>query len=224
MPHTPRIRRPSPALCVAVLALILALGGTSYAAITVTGAQIKDGSITSRDIRNRTLRAEDFRQQLAAGRQGAQGAKGDVGPAAPRSEPAVTGTATGAAGAAPSSTALSSGEVLAGAFEVRGQAVQAGDMFRTVLPFGHRLPARPTAVRLIKPGDTVADCQGWGGNPDPAPGVLCIFVDGTGNDPEVRINFAGGSDIVLLTGTGVAIRATRPGETHAFGGWAYKVP
>ncbi len=219
MPHIPRIlsvRRPTPAFFVAMLALIVALGGTSYAAITVTGAQIKDGSITTRDIRNGTLRAEDFGRQLLAGQQGAKGENGDAGLAAPRSQPARARAA---------SSALASGEILAGAFEVRGDAVQAGDTFRTTLPFGHKLPAYPTAVRLLSnPGFTTPDCQGWGGDPDPAPGVLCIYVDGTGNQPDVRINFAGGNNVVLLTGTGLAVRATRPGALSAFGGWAYRVP
>jgi hypothetical protein len=203
---------------VAVLALTVALGGTSYAAITVTGAQIKDGSITTRDIRNRTLRAEDFRGRLPAG---PQGAKGEKGPAAPRSQPAPAGAASDAL----TSDALSSGEILAGVFEVRGEAVQAGDTFRTTLPFGHKLPADPTAVRLLAdPGFTTPDCQGSGGDPEPAPGVLCIYVDGTGNQPDVRINFAGGNNVVQLTGTGLAVRATRAGALSAFGGWAYKVP
>ena len=212
-PRIPRVRRPSPALVVAVLALSVALGGTSYAAITITGAQIKDGSITTRDIRNRSLRAEDFQDRLPAAPAGKQ--TGAAAPA-PRSQPAATAAA---------SDALASGEILAGAFEVRGQAVQAGQTFRTTLPFGHKLPAQPTAVRLLSnPGVTTPDCQGWGGDPDPAPGVLCIYVDGTGNEPDVRINFAGASNLVLLTGTGLAVRATRPGETTAFGAWAYKVP
>jgi hypothetical protein len=221
MPNSPRIpwiRRPSPAFIVAVLALIVALGGTSYAAITVTGAQIRDGSITTRDIRDRSLRAEDFRDRLPAGRKGKQA---DAGAAAVRSQPAAAGAASDPL----SSNTLSSGEILAGAFEIRGHAVQAGQTFRTTLPFGHKLPARPTAVRLLdNPGFTTPDCQGWGGDPEPAPGVLCIYVDGTGNQPELRINFAGISNLVLLTGTGLAMRATRPGEATAFGAWAYKVP
>ena len=171
----------------------------------MTGAQIKDGSITSRDIRDHTLRAKDFEHQLLAG---PQGEPRDAGPAAPRLQPAPAGIASDA----PTSEGLSSGEILAGVFDVRGQAVQAGDTFRTTLPFGHKLPAQPTAVRLLAdPGFTTPDCQGWGGDPDPAPGVLCIYVDGTGNQPDVRINFAGAANLVELTGTGLAVRATSPG-------------
>jgi hypothetical protein len=112
-----------------------------------------------------------------------------------------------------------------GVFDVRGQAVQAGETFRTTLPFGHKLPEQPTAVRLLaNPGFTTPDCQGWGGDPDPAPGVLCIYVDATGNQPDVRINFGGVANLVELTGTGLAVRATRPGALYTFGAWAYKAP
>jgi len=71
---------------VATLALFLALGGTSYAAITITGKNVKDNSLTTKDIKNRSLLGKDFKAgQLPAGPQGAtgpqgpQGAKGDAG-------------------------------------------------------------------------------------------------------------------------------------------------
>lgn len=51
--------RPSPALVVAVLALVLAAGGVGYAAGTVTSAQIVDGTVQGRDIRNGTITSVD---------------------------------------------------------------------------------------------------------------------------------------------------------------------
>ena len=67
-----RFLRPSPSMIVAVLALVVALGGTSYAALVVTGKSVKDGSLTGRDVKNRSLLAADFRSgQLRAGAQGA---------------------------------------------------------------------------------------------------------------------------------------------------------
>jgi hypothetical protein len=39
----------------ATLAVFVALGGTSYAALTVTGRNVKDGSLTFRDVRRDTL-------------------------------------------------------------------------------------------------------------------------------------------------------------------------
>ena len=40
---------------VAYLALFAALGGSAYAAVTVTGEDIKDGTITGKDVKNRSL-------------------------------------------------------------------------------------------------------------------------------------------------------------------------
>jgi hypothetical protein len=88
----------------ATLALIVALGGTSYAAITLTKGQVKTrnvatGAITSAKVKNRTLRAIDFKAgQLAAGIQGMagptglKGDKGDAGTAGTAGTAGSTGT------------------------------------------------------------------------------------------------------------------------------------
>jgi hypothetical protein len=69
---------------VATLALFIALGGSSYAAIVITGKNVKNNSLTTKDIKNRSLLKKDFKAgQLPrgpAGRQGSSGAKGDAGP------------------------------------------------------------------------------------------------------------------------------------------------
>jgi hypothetical protein len=76
---------------VATLALFVALGGSSYAAIKITGKNVKNSSLTGRDIKNsslttsdvknRSLLAKDFKTgQLPAGQSGTPGAKGDPGP------------------------------------------------------------------------------------------------------------------------------------------------
>ena len=62
-----RIRRPSPAMCVALIALFVALGGTGYAAFSlprdsVGTAQLKDGAVTKGKISARTRRALRGRQ------------------------------------------------------------------------------------------------------------------------------------------------------------------
>src|SRR6185437_13060252 len=54
------MRRPSPALVVAVIALFVALGGPAAAASLIRGSQIKKGSITSRRIKNHTLAIKDL--------------------------------------------------------------------------------------------------------------------------------------------------------------------
>ena len=92
---------------VATLALFVALGGTSYAALAITGKQVKNssltgrdvkngslagrdvknGSLTNRDVKKRSLLASSFKAgELPAGRQapaGPAGPTGATGPAGP---------------------------------------------------------------------------------------------------------------------------------------------
>ena len=80
--------RPSPAMVVACIALTIALGGTSYAAVnlprnSVGTAQLKKNVITSAKVKNFSLLRADFKRgQLPAGPrgpEGLQGPKGDQG-------------------------------------------------------------------------------------------------------------------------------------------------
>ena len=68
------LRRMRYANVMSTLAVFIALGGTGYAAITITGKNIKDGSVTGSDIKKRTLKRTHF----AAG-QLPKGDKGDTG-------------------------------------------------------------------------------------------------------------------------------------------------
>ncbi len=112
-----RIRRPGPAMGVALLALFVALSGTGIAAVTsvvpensigtaqlrndsVTRAKIAHQSITSILIKPGSLLASDFAAgQLPAGPKGDTGAAGPAGPQGPKGEKGDKG-ATGAQGPA----------------------------------------------------------------------------------------------------------------------------
>jgi hypothetical protein len=85
------LRRPSPALIIAVVALFVALGGTGYAAIrlpkaSVGSKQLKKNAVTSAKVKNSSLLVGDFkaseRRKLrgTAGAPGAQGLQGIQGP------------------------------------------------------------------------------------------------------------------------------------------------
>jgi hypothetical protein len=50
----------NPSLVISCLALFMSLGGGAYA-ISVSGKNIKNGSITSADVKNKSLTASDFR-------------------------------------------------------------------------------------------------------------------------------------------------------------------
>jgi hypothetical protein len=84
---------------VATLALFIALGGSSYAAISLSNNSVKSkhiaegavkrsdigkGAVNSAKVADLSLLAEDFKAgQLPAGPQGPKGDKGDIGPPGP---------------------------------------------------------------------------------------------------------------------------------------------
>jgi hypothetical protein len=88
----------------ATVAVFIALGGSSYAAIKITGKDVKDASLTGADIKNSTLSGSDIRakaiksddvangallqRDFAAGQlpAGGQGPKGDTGATGPQGE------------------------------------------------------------------------------------------------------------------------------------------
>jgi hypothetical protein len=91
-------RRPSPAMVVACIALLVALTGTSFAAVgalapnsvgtlqlkpnAVTNTKIKNNAVNSSKVANRSLLRSDFAPgQLPAGPTGPQGPAGPAGPA-----------------------------------------------------------------------------------------------------------------------------------------------
>jgi hypothetical protein len=60
-------------------ALVVALGGTSYAAIKITGHDIKNGTVSTKDVKNHNLRLKDFSSSAKAGLHGATGPAGPQG-------------------------------------------------------------------------------------------------------------------------------------------------
>jgi hypothetical protein len=96
------IGRPSPALVVACLALAISLGGVGYAAVklpknSVGTVQLKNGAVTSKKVKNRSLVAADFKRGVllrgAAGQSGAQGPQGVQGPKGDQGEKGTKGEA-----------------------------------------------------------------------------------------------------------------------------------
>ena len=55
-----KLRRPSPALVISIVALVAACAGSAVAATVITGGMIKDGTIQNRDIKNNTIQSEKF--------------------------------------------------------------------------------------------------------------------------------------------------------------------
>ncbi len=104
-------RRPSPAMVVACVALLVALGGTSVAAVSqlarnsvgpaqlqfaaVTSPKIRTNAVNSSKVANRSLLRADFAPgQLPAGPTGPQGPAGPAGPAGAAGPAGVIGAIT----------------------------------------------------------------------------------------------------------------------------------
>jgi hypothetical protein len=80
----------------ATIGVFLALGGASYAAIklpanSVGSKQIKDGAVSSADVKNHALKAGDFKGGLPSGPRGPRGPQGERGPAAAKYWAQVSG-------------------------------------------------------------------------------------------------------------------------------------
>lgn len=100
---------PSPSMVVAIIAVVLALTGSAFAAqALITGADIKDGSVTRADLSRRTIRSLKGKRgkhgpagrdgfvgprgpQGSTGPQGERGPAGPVGPAGPKGNVGDTG-------------------------------------------------------------------------------------------------------------------------------------
>ena len=76
---------------VAYLALFAALGGSAYAAVTVTGKQIQDGTITGKDVKNRSLATAKLSKGAIASLSGDRGPAGPQGAPGPQGMPGEQG-------------------------------------------------------------------------------------------------------------------------------------
>lgn len=86
-------RRITSAHLLAGTALFISLGSTATAAMVVTGANIKNNTVTTRDIKDGSLVAKDFRAGVlaAGGSAGQRGADGATGPQGERGETGARG-------------------------------------------------------------------------------------------------------------------------------------
>ena len=92
-----KIHRPGAGLVLAVIAIVLTLGGTATAAKLITGKQVKNSSLTGADVKNASLTGRDVKNGSigpsdlsSAARKAVSGSAGSIGPKG----------GTGAAGAA----------------------------------------------------------------------------------------------------------------------------
>lgn len=116
-----KLRRPSPAMLVAVVAVFLTFGGGAYAAVRITTSDIVNGAVTHAKLADQSVMNNNLGQgvvhadnlsrslaaQIAAGPKASVGTRGDAGATGPQGPKGDTGSQgpkgdkgdTGAAGA-----------------------------------------------------------------------------------------------------------------------------
>jgi hypothetical protein len=165
----------SPAMIVACIALVVALGGASYAAgvlpkNSVGSKQLRKWAVKPSKVAPRTISL--FKGQRGdTGARGEPGAKGESGPkgeAGPKGE-------TGPPGPFPE--VLPSGKTIRGAYTAYDVASGSGSHTRDSISFGFPLPSNPKAHFIAEGGPADPNCPGSGAAPQAAPGHLCVYED-----------------------------------------------
>jgi len=206
--------RPSPATVLASVALIVALGGTGYAAVvlpanSVGTAQLKNNAVTSLKVKNGSLLKADFRSgQVPAGPAGPAGAAGPAGPAGP------AGAAGPAGPAGPFPDALPSGKTIRGAFNIGATAAAAGALANTSISFIYALAASPTVKIVLQGAPAPAECPGNATFPQAQAGVLCIYEESHANSAGVTLNAVNRSGATIFADSSAA------GGFFSYGTWA----
>jgi hypothetical protein len=215
------MKRPRYAEVVATLALVIALAtGGAYAASklgknTVGPRQVKNGSLTGKEIKDNALGGVDIDESSLSL------PLGPTGPAGPRG-------ATGPDG--PFVSALPSGKTLTGHWSSGGIATGVSQPGFGAISFPFPLATQPTGQLVGIGGPSTQQCPGTVDQPAAAPGSLCVYVGST-----TRVTAPASVELCDASGTCSQTRATKYGITVetfsngsgffvAFGTWAVTAP
>lgn len=210
----------SPSMAMAFIALLIALGGTSYAAITLPA-----NSVGSKQIKKKAVTLSKI---APAARTALKGKAGPIGAAGAKGATGATG-ATGAAGATgapgPFPATLPAGKTLVGTFglgNVAAAAGGAGSQALTSISFPYPLAAAPTVDVIPPAGVAPAGCSGTVNSPGAASGHLCIFVGLAEGSPGALLVVRpdGGGSGGHPHGAVLAMFATAAGAYDRTGTWA----
>lgn len=214
-----RFRKPSPAMLVASVALFVALGGSSYAALqlpkgAVGAKQLKNGAVTSKKVKDKSLLVRDFKMSQRSQLRGPQGVPGPTGNPGPAGRSALT--------------PLQSGETVRGIVGGRFFAGGPGNLVAAVASFPVPAPVPLDNAHVVVDGsvdEPANECAGSPTNVTAPPGFVCIY-------PNVSVNAALGAD---AGNTGVTQTRTLgfqldwtslagPDQTSVRAVWAYTAP
>jgi hypothetical protein len=131
-----RVRRPSPAMLVALLALFVALGGPAQAKHLIDGKEIRRGTITTAQLKDRTVAVRDL---------------------APRAVRSLRETADG------SITATKLGPGAVGAAAIADGTIGAGDLADGAIAAGKLADSAVTGAKIADGSLTAADIARFSG-------------------------------------------------------------
>lgn len=216
-----------------ILGLAVATATTATATTLISGKNIKDGSISSKDL------SSYVRAQLAkAGKAGPAGRAGEQGVRGPEGSAGVTGAQGPAGPQGLLADTLPVGKTLTGMFTVSGYGSQPLDISKpynvidfdrgaTDISFGVRLPNAPQG-HFIRWDDPTKppECPGTAANPTAAPGNLCVYEDGAQNVApgrdlcDLATCVRGGGKGVSIYGSTISVAAVTGGQFDSAGTWA----
>ena len=174
-----KLRAPNYAEVASTLALTLALGtGGAYAAEMITGKDIAKNAVTSKHLKNGTVKEKDLNSKVAAklnATTGSPGLTGATGPAGPKG-------ATGSRG-------FSAWDTIPSAVTVRGQEYARlwgnGGVINVSLPAAAPSALTNETVNFAgtspTSGDDDATCTGTYANPTAPAGKVCLYPDNVEN-------------------------------------------
>lgn len=196
---------------IATVALFLALGGTSYAALklpknSVGSKQLKRNAVTSAKVKAGSLLTSDFRSSQRSRLRGPAGAKGAQGAPGP-----VTGS-------------LPSGATARGVYNVDFEPEAAGEISGGSISFGLRLASKPTVSVLGIGAAPTASCPGTATNPEAARGVLCVYKLAETNATFFVCDLDCVEGVAERYGATLYLHATLDSRAFSEGSWAVTAP
>ena len=198
-------------MVVACAALLVALGGTSIAAVSVVlprnsvgPLQLRANSVNSSKVANRSLLAIDFKAgQLPAGPPGPAGATGPAG---------ETGFVD----------QLPSGETLRGNFAGRAFATAKDQSMQIPITVAFALGDAPTPHYIAYGASAPTACRGTPSDPQADPGHLCVYesVPASNSSGRVFDPLSGADNTANKFGAGVTATSDGAGDFRVRGTWA----
>jgi hypothetical protein len=97
--------RPSPALVISLIALFVAMGGSGYAAVKLTGKNLKNGSVTGKKLKNASITGKKLKRDTVTGRHVRESTLAKV-PSAAQADSATTAISANTATSAGAATSF----------------------------------------------------------------------------------------------------------------------